>query len=378
MASIELREVSKRYGKTAALDAISFSVYDKEFFVLFGPAGAGKTTILKMIAGIEFADRGAVYMNGGRIDNMEPARRNVAMVFENYALYPHMNVYDNIASPLRSPLYRQNEEAIREKVSKIAATMKIDGLADRMPAQLSNGQRQRVALGRCLVRDPNVFLMDEPLAHLDAKLRNLMRTEFKALQKQLNTTVVYVTHDYMEAMSLSDRMAIINKGGIEQIGSPREIYHTPANEFVARLVGEPEINVMSGELERNGGGFAIKIDAIGLSRALPGDLSPALDAFGENSVDIGIRGSHVSYSFQAGECYPIHAKVYNVEPMGNRTTVVAEAGGVRLNVRAPSGCSAEIGQDIWLGLDIRQSIFFGAKDGRFIARHNPDAAERSA
>jgi ABC-type sugar transport system ATPase subunit len=275
-------------------------------------------------------------------------------------------------------LYRQGEDVIRERVSKIAATMKIDGLFDRMPAQLSNGQRQRVALGRCLVRDPNVFLMDEPLAHLDAKLRNLMRTEFKVLQKQLNTTVIYVTHDYMEAMSLSDRMAIIHDGGIEQIGSPSEIYHTPANEFVARLVGEPEINIMSGELERNGDDFAVKIDAVGRSYALPGDLSPALSAFGENAVNIGIRGHHVSYSFQAQDICPIHAKVYNVEPMGNRTTIVAEAGGVCINVRAPSDCSAEIGRDIWLSLDIRQSILFGAKDGRFIVRHNPNVERRSA
>jgi ABC-type sugar transport system ATPase subunit len=376
MASIELRAISKRYGKTAALKSISFSVPDKEFFVLFGPAGAGKTTILKMIAGIEFADSGVIRMNGVHINNMEPARRNVAMVFENYALYPHMSVYDNIASPLRSPLYKRNEDVVREKVSRVAATMKIDGLAERLPIQLSNGQRQRVALGRCLVRDPNVFLMDEPLAHLDAKLRNLMRTEFKALQKQLDTTVIYVTHDYMEAMSLSDRMAIVNNGEIEQTGSPREIYYTPSNEFVARLVGEPEINILNGTLRRTGGDFAVRIDAVGQIYDIPRDMSSSLDAFGESAVDIGIRGNHMFYSFRAEDSCPIRAKVYNIEPAGNRSTVVAEAGGIRFNVRAPSGCHAEIGQDIWVGLDIRQAILFDAKSGRFLARHNPDVRGR--
>jgi ABC-type sugar transport system ATPase subunit len=250
--------------------------------------------------------------------------------------------------------------------------MKIDGLTKRLPIHLSNGQRQRVALGRCLVRDPNVFLMDEPLAHLDAKLRNLMRTEFKALQKQLDTTVIYVTHDYMEAMSLSDRMAIIDDGKIEQIGSPHEIYYTPSNEFVARLVGEPEINILNGTLMRNGGDFAVRIDAVGQIYDIPRDMSSPLGDFGESAVDIGIRGNHLLYGFKAENDCPIRAKVYNIEPAGNRSTVVAEAGGIRFNIRTPSACPAEIGQDIWVGFDIRQSILFDSKSGRFLARHNPN------
>jgi multiple sugar transport system ATP-binding protein len=190
MANIDLVNITKSFGKKKALNDISLSVHDKEFFVLFGPAGAGKTTILKTIAGIEMPEKGFIKFDGEIVNLIEPAKRNVSMVFENYALYPHLKVYDNIASPMRSKLYKKDEDTIKQKVMKVASLMKIDHLMERLPAQMSNGQRQRVALGRCLVREPKVFLMDEPLAHLDAKLRHFMRAELKEMQTNFDTTTI--------------------------------------------------------------------------------------------------------------------------------------------------------------------------------------------
>ena len=247
MARIQLEGVTRRYGQTVALNRLSLDVKDNEFFVLFGPAGAGKTTTLKCIAGVEFPQEGLVRIGGGIVNLVEPIDRNVSMVFENYALYPHFSVYDNIAFPLRSRKYKKSEAEIRQAVDRVAKLMRIDMLYDRKPSQLSNGQRQRVAIGRCLVRTPNVFLMDEPLAHLDAKLKHTMRSELKEMQSAFNTTTIYVTHDYMEAMSLADRIAVLDHGEIRQLGTAREMYYTPGNEFVARLFGEPEINILPAE-----------------------------------------------------------------------------------------------------------------------------------
>jgi multiple sugar transport system ATP-binding protein len=252
MAKIELCGIKKKYGKTEALKNINLVIEDKEFLVLFGPAGAGKTTILKLIAGIELPSEGTVRISDQVVNLTEASERNVAMVFENYALYPHMTVYDNIAFPLRSKRYRQDEDVIKERVESVTRLMKIDALLERLPAQISNGQKQRVALGRSLVRTPNVFLMDEPLAHLDAKMRHFMRAELKEMQGTLNTTTLYVTHDYMEALSLGDRIAILNEGAFEQTGTAMEIYNFPANEFVAKLVGEPEINIFPVRLKQYG------------------------------------------------------------------------------------------------------------------------------
>ena len=248
MARIQLKNISNRFGRVQALDNISLDIEDNSFFVLFGPAGAGKTTILNCIAGLTMPESGEILFDGKSMNLVDTAHRNIAMVFENYALYPQMTVYDNIASPLRSPLYREPEEAIAEKVKKVAKMMKMDTLLNRLPSQLSNGQKQRVAMGRALVREPNVFLMDEPLAHLDAKLRNAMRTELKELQSNFGSTSIYVTHDFKEAMSLGDRIAIVHEGHILQIGSGDAVYYMPSNEFVAQLMGDPEINLFSGRL----------------------------------------------------------------------------------------------------------------------------------
>ena len=235
MARIQLENIKKNFGKVQALDGVSFEVQDKEFFVLFGPAGAGKTTILNCIAGLNMPEEGLVKFDDEIMNLKDPAHRNVAMVFENYALYPQMTVYDNMASALRSKLYKQDEEEIKKRILWAAKIMKMEHLLERLPSQLSNGQKQRVAMGRALVRKPNVFLMDEPLAHLDAKLRNSMRTELKDMQANLGSTCIYVTHDFMEAMALGDRIAILNEGKIIQIGTGDEIYYLPCNELPLRL-----------------------------------------------------------------------------------------------------------------------------------------------
>ena len=269
MARIQLENVKKKFGKVTALDGVTIDVKDNEFFVLFGPAGAGKTTMLNCIAGITLPEEGLIKFDGEIMNLVDPAHRNVAMTFENYALYPQMTVYDNMAAALRSNLYKTDEATIKEKVYKAAKIMKMENLLERLPSQLSNGQKQRVAMGRSLVRNPNVFLMDEPLAHLDAKLRNSMRTELKKIQADLGSTCIYVTHDFLEAMALGDRIAIVKEGRIVQVGSGDEIYYLPCNKFVAQLMGEPQINIIAGKMVMNGGQRQFVINVLGQEVALP-------------------------------------------------------------------------------------------------------------
>lgn len=372
MAHIRLEGIRKSFGKVRALKSIDLDVRDREFFVLFGPAGAGKTTILKTVAGIEFPDGGLVRFDGEVMNLVEPALRNVSMVFENYALYPHMTVYDNIASPMRSPLHRKDEAAIEEQVKKIAGMMGIGDLLERLPSQLSNGQRQRTAIGRCLVRSPRVFLMDEPLAHLDAKLRHLMRTELKSMQAEFDTTTIYVTHDYTEAMSLSDRVGIINEGEIVQIGSSDEIYYTPVNEFVAKLVGEPEINIIEVDLFRRDGRLHAVLRGNGHSFPVEDDVAEALSTAPNDTCSnwrMGVRGINVGYSFEeTGNS--VEGTVYNLEPIGNKTILTIRTGELYFQAVAKNDLQAELDSRIFLSLDMKNALFFNGDTGRFVARHN--------
>ena len=301
MARITLENVKKSFGKVKALDGISLDIKDKEFFVLFGPAGAGKTTILNNIAGIQVPDEGLVKFDGQIVNLVDAAHRDTAMVFENYALYPQMTVYDNMASALRSNLYKKDEDYINKRVHEIAKMMSMDYLLERLPSQLSNGQKQRVAMGRALVRMPKVYLMDEPLAHLDAKLRNAMRTELKGIQAQFGTTSVYVTHDFMEALSLADRIAVINEGKVVQIGTGDAIYDLPINEFVATLMGDPEINIIPGKLSKEGSVYKFAMKGSGREYELPvdQDLFAKLDTLGVKNVDLALRPQHLRYSFES-------------------------------------------------------------------------------
>jgi ABC-type sugar transport system ATPase subunit len=250
MATVSLKNLSKSFGKTKAVNDLSIDIADGEFFVILGPSGAGKTTTLKSIAGLVDIDAGAVTIGGNDVTRVEPYHRNVAMAFESYALYPQKTVSDNLASPLRSGRSGRFTDAQRaERIDQVTTTLGINALLKRFPRELSNGQRQRVALGRVLVRPADVYLLDEPLSHLDAKLRAAMRAELKQLGAMSKTTTVYVTHDYQEALALGDRIAVLREGSLVQIGTPEEIWRRPADTFVARALGQPEINILDGVVD---------------------------------------------------------------------------------------------------------------------------------
>lgn len=381
MARIQLENVKKSFGKVRALNGVSIDVKDKEFFVLFGPAGAGKTTILNCIAGINLPEEGGIRFNDEIVNLIDPAHRNVAMVFENYALYPQMTVYDNMAAALRSNLYKTDEETIREKVHAAARMMKMENLLERLPSQLSNGQKQRVAMGRALVRTPNVFLMDEPLAHLDAKLRNAMRTELKEMQANLGSTCIYVTHDFMEAMALGDRIAIINKGEIVQIGSGDGIYYMPCNEFVAQLMGDPQINIIPGTMKESGGGYEFCFEAGGQRVTIPmpeeKDLWKKIGETGLKDTDMGLRPQNVKYSFEPEEGY-FKTTVYSYESIGNKSVIQADCGEYQLRIIAPNGLKIKIDQDIYVRLEVDHSMFFDPQTKEYVCRYNEESIKAFA
>lgn len=368
MAQIELENITKRYGEKTALDQVSLCVKDNEFFVLFGPAGAGKTTLLKTIAGIEFPQEGLVKIDGKIVNQIEPMNRNISMVFENYALYPQLSVYDNIAFPLRSKLYRKDEKYIREAVDKVTKMMNINNLLERKPVQLSNGQRQRVAIGRCLVREPNVFLMDEPLAHLDAKLRHFMRGELKEMQSSFNTTTIYVTHDYMEAMSLADRIAVLNGGRFEQIGTAHDMYYEPANEFVAKLFGEPEINIFPAELYSEGGTLKLNVFANEASLIPCEDAAAILKKTDVKSVDIGVRGADIDFSFENRGTGWIKGSVYANEPIGNKVIMTVSVAGTQIRIVAPNSTKAELDADVYIQFHTEDLLYFDGTSKELITR----------
>ena len=376
MARIQLENIKKSFGKVQALKGISFDVKDNEFFVLFGPAGAGKTTLLNCIAGITMPEEGKILFDDQVMNLIDPAHRNVAMVFENYALYPQMTVYDNMAAALRSRLYKTDEETIKQKVYAAAKMMKMENLLERLPSQLSNGQKQRVAMGRALVRTPNVFLMDEPLAHLDAKLRNAMRTELKEMQANLGSTCIYVTHDFMEAMALGDRIAIVNEGNIIQIGSGDEIYYMPCNEFVAQLMGDPQINILPGCLVKNGDGYDFRFTVLGkeIAESMPEDkeLFERIRQQGLENVDLGLRPQNVHYSFEYKEDY-FKATVYSYESIGNKSVIVADCGEYQLRMIAPNGLRVQIDQEIYVSLQLDHSMLFEPNTKEYFGRYDEKA-----
>lgn len=368
MARIQLEGVTRRYDRTTAINKLSLDVKDNEFFVLFGPAGAGKTTTLKCISGSEFPQEGLVKIDGKIVNLVEPSDRNVSMVFENYALYPHLNVYDNIAFPLRSKLYRKSEAEIKAAIDKIAKLMRIDMLYERKPSQLSNGQRQRVAIGRCLVRTPNVFLMDEPLAHLDAKLKHTMRTELKEMQSAFNTTTIYVTHDYMEAMSLADRIAVLDKGEIRQLGTAKEMYYTPASEFVAKLFGEPEINILPGSyIVEDGQGWVSLLD--GVRYPVPADVAATLADAPSRELDVGLRGNDIAFSFEKADGW-IPGTVYANEPIGNKVIMTVSVAGNHLRLVAPNDTQARMDSTVYIQPNYNNALYFDRASEKFITRHD--------
>lgn len=377
MAKIELLNITKRFGKFTALDNVNLEIKDNEFFVLFGPAGAGKTTLLNTVAGLVMPEEGLVKFNGEIMNKVDPSHRNVAMVFENYALYPNLTVYENIASPLRSPLYKKDDATIDKEVHRVAKILRIDHLVERLPSQLSNGQKQRVAIGRALVRNPNVFLMDEPIAHLDAKLRHHMRSELKEMQSSFNSTVIYVTHDFLEAVSLGDRIAIINEGKIVQVGTREEVYYTPCNEFVATLVGEPEINLVDGRLVVDNGKYYVEVMQKGYLMPLPensGIIKKLIDS-GTKEYHIGFRPNNVKYTFQKQDGL-LRGTVYSFESIGNKAVLIAKIGDQFIRMIAPNDLKVKLDQDVYVELPVNKATFFNAQTTQFIGTSDEAAIYR--
>jgi sn-glycerol 3-phosphate transport system ATP-binding protein len=309
MATLSLKDLKKTYGKTAVIHGVSLEVEEGEFIVIVGPSGCGKSTLLRMVAGLETITEGTLLIDGERVNDAEPMARNIAMVFQNYALYPHMSVFDNISYGLK--IAKMPRAEIEGRVAKAAKMLQLEPYLTRKPRELSGGQRQRVAMGRAIVRDPAVFLFDEPLSNLDAKLRVQMRLEIKALQRDLKVTSLYVTHDQVEAMTLADRMIVMNAGIAEQIGTPLDVYEKPATLFAAQFIGSPSMNV---------------IDAVGAGHSvqLPGGATIPTAAQATGPVKLGLRPEH----FVADPNGPLSFRVRMSEPLGANTLLHGRFAGV--------------------------------------------------
>ncbi len=356
MAGVRVEGVSKRFGKTAALDDVSFACEDGEFFTLFGPSGAGKTTMLELIAGIKKSNAGQIFIGEACVDGMPLQERDVAMAFENYALYPHMTVEGNIAFPLHSPRAKKRTETeIKARAQEAADQLGIGHLLDRHPSQLSGGQKQRVSLARALVREPEVFLLDEPIAHLDAKLRTAARANLKDIAHRLGATIIYVTHDYREALGLSDRICILREGSVEQIGEPRAIYKQPASDFVAHLIGDPVTNLIDGEIRSEGGDLLFQTEKLSLrlseqSRARLGDRQ-------NGCVRLGIRPRDVKAHPSVCEgATPMN--VFGVERSAHSALIHADLGPCMLTAEAPLDATPGVGERVWMAFDLSQAHFF--------------------
>ena len=344
MAEIELRSVSKRWGSFVGVGDFSLTIADREFLVLLGPSGCGKTTTMRMISGLEDATEGDILISGRRVNDLEPKDRDVAMVFQSYGLYPNMNAYENIRFPLMVRKIADSEHD--ERVRRASAMVELDQFLHRKPAELSGGQRQRVALARAIVREPQAFLMDEPLSNLDAKLRVSTRAQIKNLSHELQVTTVYVTHDQIEAMTLADRVVVMREGVVQQIGTPTDIYENPANTFVAGFIGSPAMNLLEGEL--SGGVFTgqnTRID--GLSGR-------------DGPVMLGFRAEDAGLASEGGQ---IRAGVYTVELVGDATMLTVRAGGGLVTVKAAKDVRAEIGESTGFSVPPEICHLFDAETG---------------
>lgn len=330
MAEVLLEHVSKHFGDIVAVDDISLEIEDKEFLTLVGPSGCGKSTTLRVIAGLEKLTAGQIYIGGAAVGNLSANKRDIAMVFQSYALYPHLDIRQNIGFALK--MMRMQKQEINERVERVAEMLGISQLLDRKPKELSGGQRQRVALGRALVRDSGAYLLDEPLSNLDAKLRVYMRAEIKKLHNDLQRTFIYVTHDQAEAMTMSDRIAIMDAGEIQQCASPLEIYNKPANLFVAEFMGSPAMNVMYGELQQEDGGLYFVSN--GVRQSLREDLAAAVSSKDSNEVILGIRPEDIQLTNETGnESHPVTVVVEEV--LGSENLVTVDVGTDQFKIRTP-------------------------------------------
>ena len=354
MAEIQIRGVHKRWGAFVGVDNFNLTIKDREFLVLLGPSGCGKTTTMRMVAGLEDATEGDILIDGKRVNDLDPKDRDVAMVFQSYALYPNMNVYENIRFPLK---VRGVDPATHEaRVLRAADMVELRPFLKRKPAELSGGQRQRVALARAIVREPNVFLMDEPLSNLDAKLRVSTRAQIKHLSHELGVTTIYVTHDQIEAMTLADRVVVMKSGMIQQVGAPTEIYDRPANTFVASFIGNPAMNLIDGHVR--GGVF----EAPGM--AVPGIAAP------DGPMTLGFRAEDAAVVSAGGE---IAAPVYTLELLGDAAMVTVRIGASLVSVKTDKAFRTEIGQPIRIHVPTGICHLFDATTGARI----PDRPDRT-
>jgi multiple sugar transport system ATP-binding protein len=351
MAQVALRKVVKMFEKTPAVQGIDLDIADREFIVLVGPSGCGKSTTLRMVAGLEEATSGEIYIGDQLVNDVPPKDRDIAMVFQNYALYPHMTVFENMSFGLRLRKFPKPE--IKERVENAARILDITDLLARQPKQLSGGQRQRVAMGRAIVRNPKVFLFDEPLSNLDAKLRVQMRTEIKKVHQKVTTTTVYVTHDQVEAMTLADRVVVMNGGRIEQIGTPHEVYHAPKTRFVAGFIGSPAMNFLPCQVHEANGGLQIRLSDK-LSLPVPADRVARYRPHTGRDLTFGIRPEDLIE--QRGELPPgraafdVHLDV--VEPMGMETMVYFTVNGIEVCGRVNPDAAGNAGETMPLVADL--------------------------
>ena len=370
MAEVRLATLSKRFGQTEAVKGVDLEVQDHEFLVLVGPSGCGKTTVLRMIAGLEEPSSGDIYIGERRVNDLSPKDRDIAMVFQNYALYPHMTVYDNMAFSLR--LSKLPKDEIDARVRDAAEMLDIEGYLDRKPGQLSGGQRQRVAVGRAVVREPAVFLMDEPLSNLDAKLRIQTRAELIKLHRRLGITTVYVTHDQVEAMTMGDRIAVMRDGEVQQCASPQEIFDHPANRFVAGFIGSPAMNFVDALLSDDG--EELSVQAEGLSLVLPERFREIkhVSEHANGPIVFGVRPTDIHDASLPGPVTPesgntVTTRVEVVEPMGAESMVYLRAGEHSLVASLDSETCAKEGAQLEVALNLDRAHLFDADSGDTLA-----------
>ena len=362
MAKVTLEKVSKFYGDVEAVKKIDLDISDNEFLVLVGPSGCGKSSTLRMIAGLEEIDEGKIIIGDKTVNELEPRERNVSMVFQNYALYPHMTVEENLGFSLK--IAGMQKIDIDKRVSEAAGILDIEEFLQRKPAQLSGGQRQRVAMGRAIVRRPDVFLFDEPLSNLDAKLRNQMRTEIKRLHQKVETTIVYVTHDQVEAMTLADRIVIMKDGIIEQIGTPLELFETPATKFVATFIGSPSMNIISSTIEKDQGKYVMNTED-GISIPVP-----------VSKQDTVKEGQKISFGFRAEDIVPLKfgnkpsqswdykSKVNLSEPLGTETLIFTNFGKIEIVSRMFTPELVRAGDELDFALNLDRTYLFDDETGK--------------
>ena len=351
MARIRLENISKTFGRHTALEDLDLDIGDGEFFVLLGPTGAGKTTTLRLIAGLEKPTVGRIYVNEHEVNDWGPAERDVALVLQQYSLYPRLTVRENLSFPLKSPVRRMAPDEIERRIEYASRTLRIGHLLDRKTDRLSGGEMQRVSIGRAIVREPQVFLMDEPLSNLDAKLREALRSELKDLQMRLGATFIFVTHDQVEAMTMGDRMGVLNNGRIVQVGTPQEVYGNPRDTFVASFVGSPAINLLPGKLSGS--------NAIVMPRTFELPVGSQKAGAAEGAYTFGVRPEDVTVESGA----PVEARVHDVENYGVEKILTLRVGETLVRASVPARINVAIEDEVRFGWNADRVIFFDAATG---------------